>query len=50
MKSELDGSWAKFRHRVVFFEAKASGDSDNTTSATRETGNESRLNDMGVEK
>ena len=50
MKSELDGSWAKFRHRVVFLEAKASGGSNSITSATRATGNESRLNDMAVEK
>jgi hypothetical protein len=50
VKSELEGSWGKFRHRVVFFEAKASGDSNNATSATRATGNESRLNDMAVEK
>ena len=48
MKSELDGSWAKFRHRLVFLEARASGDSDSATRATRAAGIESRLNDMAV--
>ena len=50
MKSEREGSWTKFRHRVVFLEAKANGGSNKATSATRATGIESRLNDMAVEK
>ena len=50
MKSELDGSCAKFRHRVMLLEAKANGDSNSTPRAARATGNESRLNDMAVEK
>jgi len=49
VKSELEGFCAEFRHRVVFLEAKANGDSNRTTSATSATGNESRLNDMTVE-
>ena len=50
MKSELEGSWAKLRHRVVFLEAEASDGSNNTTSAKRATGIESRLNDMVVKE
>ena len=50
VKSELDGSCAKFLHRVTFLEARASGDSNNITRAMRAAGSESRLNDMAVEK
>lgn len=49
-KSELDGSCAKFLHRVTFLEARVGGDSNSTTRAMRAAGSESRLNDMTVGK
>lgn len=50
VKSELDGSCAKFLHRVTFLEARASGDSNSTTKVMKAAGSESRLNGMTVEE